>query len=195
MTRVRTLFSRFKALVQRKDGRAWSGAEELARREVDQKNEQLRKLQEQAGKKDRELADLHTKAASARSVSRELPVFFVVGRAKSGTSWLRSIMDSHPDVLCVNEGRFFGRDYRGHGTIPRSLYGALADSEYLKTWVERSPWSRGEDAEEHLRNLTRHVIDYFMAEKLAKTGKKFAGDKTPLIGMEVSIPIPGSYTS
>jgi sulfotransferase family protein len=94
-------------------------------------------------------------------------------------------MDAHPEILCVNEGRFFGRDYRGRGTIPRSLYGALADSEYLQTWIKRSPWSRGEDPEEHLRNLTRHVIDYFMAEKLAKTGKTFAGDKTPLIGMEV----------
>lgn len=111
--------------------------------------------------------------------------FFVIGRAKSGTSWLRSTLDAHPEILCVNEGRFFGREYRGHGAIPRSLYGALADSEHLTTWVQRSPWSRNEDAEAHVRNLTRHVIDYFMAEKLARSGKRLAGDKTPLIGMDV----------
>jgi hypothetical protein len=172
--------------VQGTEGVARSRAEEIARREVIEKNEQLQKLRDQVGEKDRELADLRSKPASAKSVSKELPVFFIVGRAKSGTSWLRSIMDSHPEVLCINEGRFFGRDYRGRGgAIPRSLCGALMDSEYLKTWVKRSPWSRGEDTEEHMRNLARRVIDYFMAEKLAKTGKKFAGDKTPLIGMEV----------
>lgn len=156
---------------------------ELARRQVGEKNEQLRRLRDQVGNKDRELSGLRSETAN--SVDTNLPVFFIVGRAKSGTSWLRSIMDSHPEVLCVNEGRFFGRDYRGHGAIPRSLYGALADSEYLETWVKKSPWSRGEDTEEHVRNLTRHVIHYFMAEKLAKTGKKFAGDKTPLLGTEV----------
>jgi hypothetical protein len=169
LTGARTLLSRFRSMVQRDEGSARSGPEGLGERQV--------------AERDLEPADLRSRPAS--SVSGELPVYFIVGRAKSGTSWLRSIMDSHPEVLCVNEGRFFGREYRGHGVIPRSLYGALADSEYLTTWVKRSPWSRGEDTEEHVRNLTRHVIDYFMAEKLAKTGKKLAGDKTPLIGMEV----------
>jgi hypothetical protein len=164
--------------VQRKEVPAWGGAGEL------EKNEQLKKLRDQVGEKDRELAHLRGKLASVDSRGKDLPVFFIVGRAKSGTSWLRSIVDSHPEVLCVNEGRFFGRDYRGRGVIPRSLHGALADSEYLRTWVERSPWSRGEDTEEHLRHLTRHAIDYFMTERLAKSGKKFAGDKTPLIGTE-----------
>ncbi len=185
MTGARALFSRFKAIVQRTDDPGPGGVEEPTRLDAAAESEQTKKLRRRLARKDRELAELRSKRAPAGFVQGRLPVFFIVGRAKSGTSWLRSIMDSHPEVLCVNEGRFFGRDYRGHGVVPRSLYGALADSEYLETWVKRSPWSRGEDTEEHLRNVTRHAIDYFMMEKLAKTGKRFAGDKTPLISMEV----------
>src|SRR3712207_6966636 len=28
------------------------------------------------------------------------PVFFVVGQGKSGTGWLRKMLDHHPEVLC-----------------------------------------------------------------------------------------------
>ncbi|HEX5915407.1 MAG TPA: sulfotransferase, partial [Rubrobacter sp.] len=42
----------------------------------------------------------------------EVPVFFVVGLAKSGTTWLMKTLDAHPEVLCRGEGRFFGEEYR-----------------------------------------------------------------------------------
>ena len=69
--------------------------------------------------------------------------------------------------------------------MPRSLYGAVADSEYLTAWIRRSPWSRDGDPEEHLRGVARQVAGYFLADRLARTGKKMAGDKTPLISTEV----------
>jgi hypothetical protein len=180
---ARTLVNRLKSLLEERFGFPRDdGKLKRARRQTVQR-ERPEMSQTGAANEDQSIAGQEPRAPVGGV--EKFPAFFIVGRAKSGTSWLRSIMDAHPEILCVNEGRFFGREYRGHGTIPRSLYGALADSEYLTTWVRRSPWSRGEDEEEHVRNLTRHVIDYFMAEKLAKTGKKFAGDKTPLIGMEV----------
>lgn len=37
---------------------------------------------------------------------RSKGVFFVVGVAKSGTTWLQKMLDGHPDVSCNGEGHF-----------------------------------------------------------------------------------------
>ena len=81
-------------------------------------------------------------------------MFFVVGRAKSGTSWLMRIFNAHPEVLCRGEGRFFGRDFiredfkdEEDGRIqPSSLYRAFLEADYLRAWMERSVWTRDDDA-------------------------------------------------
>ena len=76
--------------------------------------------------------------ALAGNTGRTFPVFFIVGFAKSGTSWVARILDAHPEVLCKGEGIFFGRGAdlgaRQGLLTPTSLYGALADSEYLRAW-------------------------------------------------------------
>ena len=119
----------------------------------------------------------------------EMPVFFVVGLAKSGTTWLMKTLDAHPEVLCKGEGRFFGEEYRREVLArtqtkqqPSSLYNALLGSEYLRLWIERSVWSRDGDPDEHIRDLVRLATDYFLTEELSKSGKKVVGDKTPLLG-------------
>ena len=157
--------------------------------EIAEKN---RKISQEIKRRDREIAALRTELdrtrdalALADSPDRALPVFFIVGFAKSGTSWLTRLMNAHPEVLCKGEGIFFGRgadlgERRGL-LSPTSLHGALADSENLRTWAERSIWTRGDDADRHLTNLTRISIRYFLAEKLAASGKKIVGDKTPLV--------------
>ena len=121
-----------------------------------------------------------------------MPVFFVVGLAKSGTTWLMKTLDAHPEVLCKGEGRFFGEEYRREVLAqtqtkqqPSSLYNALLGSEYLRLWIERSVWSRDGDPDEHIRDLVRLATDYFLTQELSKSGKKVVGDKTPLLGPEV----------
>lgn len=117
------------------------------------------------------------------------PIFFVVGRAKSGTSWLMRILDSHPEIMCKGEGRFFGRNFKQEnleearkGKIqPSSLYRAILEAGYLKAWIERSVWTVGDNVEEHLENLTRLATSYFLAQRLAESGKRIVGDKTPFI--------------
>lgn len=117
-----------------------------------------------------------------------VPVFFVVGQQKSGTTWLMRMLDAHPEILCKGEGRFFGAEWRQKNLkdadVRRpasSLYNALLDAEYLRVWIERSVWSSDEPADEHLDNLTRMAVDYFLKNELVKTGKKMVGDKSPLL--------------
>jgi hypothetical protein len=128
----------------------------------------------------------------------DTPVFFVVGAGKSGTGWLQQMLNSHPEILCRGEGRFFGRDKRNEKLIdakagnkfvqrqvsPSSLYNAIAESEYLRLWIERSVWSNKRDLDEHLNSLTRLAIDHFLMSRLARTDKRLVGDKTPFFGPE-----------
>jgi hypothetical protein len=144
-----------------------------------------------------EIAALRRELARVRGDGRlpdpagSTPVFFVLGYQKSGTTWLMRMLDSHPEILCRGEGRFFGASWRQKGLKqmevqrpPSSLYNAMLDAEYLKLWIERSVWSRNDDAGEHLENLTRMAVDYFLRCELLKTGKKMVGDKSPLLTPE-----------
>ena len=139
----------------------------------------------------RELARVRGAAGTHRPVIEDTPVFFILGQQKSGTTWLMQILDSHPEILCRGEGRFFGADWRQESVKridskrpPSSLYNAMLDAEYLKLWIERSVWSRNDDADEHLANLTRMAIDYFLMGELSKTSKRIVGDKSPLLTPE-----------
>ena len=62
-------------------------------------------------------------------------MFFLVGRLKSGTSWLMRLFDSHPEILCRGEGKFFGRGKSN------ALHGALSRSKELKRWLGHNPWT------------------------------------------------------
>jgi glycosyltransferase involved in cell wall biosynthesis len=125
--------------------------------------------------------------AAARRKRRETPsIFFVVGRAKSGTTWLMRTLDAHPEIACRGEGRFFGRDYLLAGpetaTIPsRPLAGALAADTSLRSWLERSVWARDRDPDQQLAELTRIAIDHFLRQTARETGKPIIGDKTPFL--------------
>lgn len=119
----------------------------------------------------------------------ESPIFFLVGQAKSGTSWLMRTLNSHPEVLCRGEGRIFGRAYRREDVMamdsrtmqPSSLYRAVLDAEYLGAWVERSVWTRDRDKEEELRRLTGAAVRAILGARLAESGKRIVGDKTPFL--------------
>jgi hypothetical protein len=133
-------------------------------------------------------------------VAAETPVFFVVGQQKSGTTWLMRMLDAHQEILCRGEGRFFGAGWRQKSLVksdamrpPSSLLYALREAEYLRLWVERSVWSRNDDADEHLDNLARMAVDYFLRGELAKTGKRLVGDKSPLLTPETVEEISAVY--
>ncbi|HJQ28466.1 MAG TPA: sulfotransferase, partial [Rubrobacter sp.] len=153
-----------------------------------------RKTRRQLAVKDAEIAALRRQLAGGEGVRTTVgltPVFFVIGYQKSGTTWLMRMLDSHPEILCKGEGRFFGAGWRQESVKktdakrpPSSLYNALLDAEYLRLWIERSVWSRDDDADEHVDNIVRMAVDYFLMGGLSKTGKKFVGDKSPLLTPE-----------
>ncbi len=110
------------------------------------------------------------------------------------------MLDAHPEILCKGEGRFFGAAWRQRSLVksdamrpPSSLLYALRDAEYLRLWVERSVWSRDDDPDEHLDNLARMAVDYFLRGELAKTGKRLVGDKSPLLTPETAAEISRVY--
>ena len=160
-----------------------------------QKNQKLRKrnqqLQERNKQLNQQLAQARGALRSPPSQREDTPVFFVVGMAKSGTSWLQHTLDSHPEILCKGEGRFFGSTWRrANPTMEKkhvmvsSLHNALLNSEYLRFWIERSVWTKLGDPDEYLTKLTRVAINFFLTEELAKTDKKIVGDKSPFMSPE-----------
>jgi hypothetical protein len=174
-----------KALVGRAVSTAKSRAGRAERRAIAAKNAEISALR-------RELARARGEMAGPGvGMTAGTPVFFVVGYQKSGTTWLMRMLDAHPEILCKGEGRFFGAAWRQKSLVksdtgrpPSSLLYAVRDAEYLKLWVERSVWSRDDDPDEHLDNLARMAVDYFLEGELAKTGKRLVGDKSPLLTPE-----------
>ncbi len=153
-------------------------------------------------------AGLRTEPAQAEAAEhprgfsgRGMPVFFILGRGRSGTTWLRTLLNSHPEIMCWGEGRFFERSFMREdfeqleleNIPPSSLYRAILESRHLRSWIDRSVWARGEETERHLINLTRLTIDYFLAEQLSRTNKRVVGDKTPFVSAEVVEEISAIY--
>jgi hypothetical protein len=195
-----TLFGSRKAFEVLRGAKASLGAAKGALR-----SKASRGARRQIAIKDAEIGALRRELARARGEEPSpgpvsTPAFFVVGYQKSGTTWLMRMLDSHPEILCRGEGRFFGGSWRQESVKridakrpPSSLYNAVLDAEYLRLWIERSVWSRNDDAAEHLTNLTRMAIDYFLTGELSKTGKRLVGDKSPLLTAETMKEIAGIY--
>lgn len=196
--RARKFAGRVRSYAARR-ARALLGDEEnlrAAQQKIAEKNERMVRLREQLSNKEREISRLRSRMGegqtnAASSVEIGMPVFFIIGFAKSGTSWLMRTLNYHPEILCTGEGLFFGRgadlDQRRGTVAPSSLYGVFADSEHLRAWLQKSAWTRGDDPEEHITNLTHTAIDYVFGQKLDRTGgarKWIVGDKTPFVSEE-----------
>lgn len=157
----------------------------------DGNSDQMRRLIQRNQRLKQELAQARGAIQSPTSNREDTPVFFVVGLAKSGTSWLMRTLDGHPEILCKGEGRFFGGEWRRSNfkitqkpVLASSFYNALLRSEDLKLWVERSVWTKDGDPDEQLVKLAHVAVNLFLTEALARTDKKIVGDKTPLLSPE-----------
>jgi hypothetical protein len=170
---------------------------EETRQRLARVRQQLRKKTDKVAELQQVLAELQAESLQSQGSREDVPIFFIVGRPKSGTSWVRLSLDQHPEILCKGEGEFFGRIKEGEQpqlgralddiTPPtdRTLYTALARSELLRSWIENSVWRHGRDTEEHINSLTREAIYYFLGQRLSKSDKRMVGDKTPFANSEI----------
>jgi hypothetical protein len=144
-----------------------------------------------------ERAESATAKAATGAVGEKGPPapFFIVGQAKSGTSWVMRLLDAHPEVIARGEGRFFGRSYKrpdvkrmDSATLqPSSLYRAFLDDEYLRAWIERSVWTRDGDTRALLDELVAVTTRHILSRALEGTGKRLVGDKTPFLSEETIV--------
>ena len=106
--------------------------------------------------------------------------FFVGGHGRSGTTWLQRTLNTHPEILCEGEGMFFGRSMGDFGGR-RLLYKVFAESEELKAWHEYGDnfWTKPEEFERDIAQITRAAIDALMRRALTESGKRVLGDRTP----------------
>lgn len=146
--------------------------------DLDQKLQRARRRIEKQEKKiirlRAELERAREAGYSAGTAGEDPPMFFIVGRAKSGTSWLMRLLNRHTEILCRGEGRFFGKDSR------LSLYGTLSRSEEFRTWLNSNAWMR-QGLDPDLQDLVRITVRYLMRERLNKSDKRIVGDKTPFL--------------
>jgi len=166
-----------------------------AEQQLETKTTKLTRVRKQRQKDRTALAATRAQldAAEGKLPNPELTVFYIVGQAKSGTTWLMRLLDAHPEIMCKGEGRIFGRGYKRPDVKrmdaptyqPSSLYRALLDAEYLNFWIKRSVWTREGDPDEQLRRLTRATIHHFLAARAAPSNKRIVGDKTPLLSDEI----------
>jgi len=166
-------------------------AEELrvADRKIRTRERQNRRLRERNKRLalEAQSAGWQPKGAHGPEELQQRTRFFVVGEMKSGTSWTMWMLNTHPEVFCLNEGCFFGRDQQRE-EIPvyeeptPSLRNALLNCQDLRIWRSFSwnYWANQRDVEEDLRDLTRLAIDYYMMQGSAMSGKRIVGDKSPL---------------
>jgi hypothetical protein len=90
---------------------------------------------------------------------------FVVGTMRSGSTLLRLLLDSHPNIA-IGEETGFGGGLSAARTIPGWRYGA--------EWSSRIGWSR-EELDARLRDLYSGMFE----RSALSQGKKRWGDKTP----------------
>ena len=97
--------------------------------------------------------------------------FFVGAHGRSGTTWLQRTLNTHPEILCEGEGMFFGRSMGDFGGR-RLLYKVFANSEELKAWHGHrgNYWTKSEEFEQDVTQITRAAIDGLMRRALTERG-------------------------
>jgi hypothetical protein len=100
---------------------------------------------------------------------------FVTGFDKSGTTWLRLLLDSHPEIVCRSHGHFFNFFREGEPYISiRGAYQEMADRVLESGWwrTDGKLWVEEDVVRQH---AVRYVSDSLRAYSTPTS--KFVGAK------------------
>ena len=96
---------------------------------------------------------------------------FIAGCGRSGTTYLQTIVDTHPDVFIPTETLFLAEYLRAAGHVPRRLLEWLFFNEpHLTAWYD-GPRFPVHDAAQAIETVHAHMA--------AKEGARVWGQKTP----------------
>lgn len=104
---------------------------------------------------------------------------FIIGALRSGTSLLRNLLYSHPQLFFRSETQFIPAFYRAYGN-PRSKSQALKLAKKIikMEWIAR--WEGDIDVDEMAEQDTfAGLVDNMFMQLARREGKSFWGDKTP----------------
>ena len=86
---------------------------------------------------------------------RSIPILFIVGKGRSGTTLLSTILDSHPEVASSTESRFIFILWKRYGNM-KKWHKAMADEFYQNLMLDlhvKRFWTFEDDFLETLRSL------------------------------------------
>jgi Sulfotransferase family len=103
-------------------------------------------------------------------------VFFVCGAAKSGTTWARMLLDSHPEVVCLGEGHFANQLLP---TLERALasHNERIAGKNEVVFRELAPFPLFRKG--HAFHLLVAAINLVLGEFALTPGVRAVGEKTP----------------
>jgi hypothetical protein len=119
----------------------------------------------------------------------DLPFFFLTGRARSGTTLIRTVLDAHPQVCIPVESPYILKLYRIFGASPRfspsliqAFYRELINIKDFDKWpldfddLEKDlrTFLPGSTLADAVRYINLHYISLFPKEKI-----RVIGDKNP----------------
>jgi hypothetical protein len=106
----------------------------------------------------------------------KLPLFFIGGLPRSGTTWIQQLTNAHPEVFCLGESQFVGQIA---GSIGRTLINhSQRRGEEDAVWA---PASKGFERESVLRLLRFSFLELIRSNTggVDLSGVKIVGEKTP----------------
>ncbi len=121
-----------------------------------------------------------------------MPPIFIIGAHRSGTTLLRFMLSSHPDIYIPPESDFIPRFFRKHPHRPlsrkqvaRILEIIFSRYRFVKEW--KGPPPAPERFAEHEPLTPRRFLDVLYSDYAQQNGARRWGDKTPIYSSYVPL--------
>ncbi len=126
---------------------------------------------------------------------REIPIFFIVGKGRSGTTLLSTILDSHPEVASATESRFLLILWQRYKNL-KKWSPEMAEEFYKNLMLDlqvKKLWNFKDDFKKVLRELPEEtqasdlikIVYLYRESNFPKEKIRFIVDKNPMFTLFV----------